>query len=351
MKRQSSIHPISWFLDLERNGQLDLHPSYQRRSVWSPKDRRFFLDTIFRNYPCPPLFLHRTIDDKGFSTYHVVDGKQRLETVLMFSRNEIAIGNDFGDIGLEGRKFNELEISEKRKFWDYIFVIDFIEIENTNVNEIFDRVNRNAMNLERQELRHAKFQGWFVKETEKEAAETIWEKFKVSTKARAKRMKDVQFISELLLVILENKIVGFSQDYLDDRYADYDYPDETIVNFDETAYEEKKEAVKEFLVIMEANNEPITKYAKTVNNFYTLWALVVFNIENLEPIKLANDYISFMEGVEAFAKAEDPEDLVKGETSEAIKVHYNYYKNSSGASTDLRQRTERLTALAAACLH
>ena len=91
MRRQSSIHPISWFLDLYRSEQLDLHPSYQRRSVWSPKDRRFFLDTIFRNYPCPPLFLHRSIDEKGFSTYHVVDGKQRLETVLMFARNEIAI--------------------------------------------------------------------------------------------------------------------------------------------------------------------------------------------------------------------------------------------------------------------
>ena len=205
MRRQSSIHPVSWFLDLHRNGQLDLHPSYQRRSVWSPRDRRFFLDTIFRNYPCPPLFLHRTIDDKGFSIYHVVDGKQRLETVLMFAHNEIAIGSDFGDSRLDGKKFRDLEIDEKRKFWDYIFVIDFIEIEGTSVNEVFDRVNRNAINLERQELRHAKFDGWFAKETEKETGEQLWEKFKISTKARAKRMKDVQFVSELLLVILEIK--------------------------------------------------------------------------------------------------------------------------------------------------
>ena len=41
--RRVTTQDISWFLDLSRNGQLNLDPPYQRRSVWSPKDRRFFL--------------------------------------------------------------------------------------------------------------------------------------------------------------------------------------------------------------------------------------------------------------------------------------------------------------------
>jgi len=49
--RRPITQDISWFLDQHRMGQLDLDPPYQRRSVWSPKDRRFFLDTIFRGYP------------------------------------------------------------------------------------------------------------------------------------------------------------------------------------------------------------------------------------------------------------------------------------------------------------
>ncbi|HYQ48098.1 MAG TPA: DUF262 domain-containing protein, partial [Thermodesulfovibrionales bacterium] len=48
---------IAWFLDINREGQLDLNPPYQRRSVWTLKDRKFFLDSIFRNYPCPAVFL------------------------------------------------------------------------------------------------------------------------------------------------------------------------------------------------------------------------------------------------------------------------------------------------------
>jgi len=65
---------VTWFLDLYRNEQLDLDPSYQRRSVWSLKDRKFFLDTIFKNYPCPAVFLHKEInEDAGKLIYHVVD--------------------------------------------------------------------------------------------------------------------------------------------------------------------------------------------------------------------------------------------------------------------------------------
>ena len=78
MSRNLTTQDISWFLDLKEKGQLNLNPPYQRRSVWSPNDKRFFVDTIFNNYPAPPVFLHKTMDDNGRPTYHVVDGKTAL---------------------------------------------------------------------------------------------------------------------------------------------------------------------------------------------------------------------------------------------------------------------------------
>ncbi len=54
MQRRSTSQDISWFLDLKRNGQIDMDPPYQRRSVWNSKDRRFFLDTIFRTLLAEP---------------------------------------------------------------------------------------------------------------------------------------------------------------------------------------------------------------------------------------------------------------------------------------------------------
>ena len=53
MDRRVTTQDISWFIDLDRNGQLDLDPPYQRRSMWSTRDRRFFLDTDLSGLPEP----------------------------------------------------------------------------------------------------------------------------------------------------------------------------------------------------------------------------------------------------------------------------------------------------------
>jgi len=90
---------------LNAKDQLDLNPSYQRRSVWTPKDRRFFLDTVLRDYPTGPIFLHKSIDEGGSPTFHVVDGKQRLETIILFSKDELRAPQEFGDAQINNRSF------------------------------------------------------------------------------------------------------------------------------------------------------------------------------------------------------------------------------------------------------
>jgi hypothetical protein len=226
MQRRVTTQDVSWFLDLHRNEQLDIDPPYQRRSVWTLKDRQSFLDTIFRGYPCPAIFLHKETVQGGKQLYHVVDGKQRLETVLRFTKNEISVNKDFGDIALDGKKWKDLDSSPelKKKFWDYVFSVEFIDVtDGVIINTVFDRLNRNARKLERQEIRHARFDGWFISMAENEAENNEeWGSWGVVTKARARRMKDVQSISELLIVILESRIDGFDQDYIDEIYAGYD---------------------------------------------------------------------------------------------------------------------------------
>src|SRR4029078_8939953 len=92
MERVVTTYDVTWLLDLDKNGQLDLDPPYQRKSVWTPKDRRFFMDTVCRNYPSPAIFLHKTIDDMtGKTTYHVVDGKQRITTLLQFVKDKFSL--------------------------------------------------------------------------------------------------------------------------------------------------------------------------------------------------------------------------------------------------------------------
>src|ERR1035437_2265854 len=121
MKRRPTTQDISWLLDLARNKQLDLDPPYQRRSVWTNKDKQFFLDTIFRGYPSPAIFLHKDISPEGNATYHVVDGKQRLQTILAFAHDKLRIAKTFGDVRLDGKKWADLEGEQelRHRFWNY----------------------------------------------------------------------------------------------------------------------------------------------------------------------------------------------------------------------------------------
>jgi Protein of unknown function DUF262 len=160
MERSPRPQDISWFLDLQRLKQLDLDPPYQRKSVWTRGDKQFFLDTIFHNYPCPAIFLHKTISDEGEAIYHVVDGKQRLQTVLDFVQDQISIPKNFGDTRLAGKKWSQLDPDSKKVFWNYLITVEMLPaVDDVIVNNVFERINRNARRLTRQELRHAKFEG------------------------------------------------------------------------------------------------------------------------------------------------------------------------------------------------
>jgi hypothetical protein len=349
MNRRPTTQDISWFLDLHRNDQLMLDPPYQRRSVWTVKDRTYFLDTIFRDYPCPAIFLHKEIKD-GKTLYNVVDGKQRLETILSFVNNKIAISKDFGDANLNGKKWKQLEESSELqdKFWNYVITVEFVQsIEGTILKNVFDRLNRNSRKLERQELRHAKYDGWFITLVENESEKEEWKALKVVTTGRARRMKDVQFLSEIILILLDNKIIGFDQDYLDQKYAEFDDPLQDHPGFSEDEFIKLFEKIKRYINDMETHNQCVSEYAKNFGSFYTLWALIALNINDLPNTDdLANRYLEFMRKVYEIGEKDDLDAFFEGLINkDSYKNPVQYYRNALGASTDLSQRGARLNAL------
>lgn len=353
MKRRPTTQDITWLLDLARNGQLDLDPPYQRRSVWTRKDKQFFLDTIFRDYPSPAIFLHKTISDTGDVTYHVVDGKQRLQTILGFAHDEIRVGKDYGDSRLDGKKWSDILKGDdklKHQFWNYQVSVEMVDrVEGSLINEVFDRLNRNARKLTRQELRHAKFDGWFAAQVEKESENEIWKDLGVVTTARVKRMADTQFISELLLVVLENAVLGFDQDVLDDLYAKYDdWPEESEADFSEAKFSKSVAAIRAYLTKLEKHGNTVSECAKSFTHFYTLWCVIALNLSTVQarPARgVAARYAAFMKKVGALTAEKDLEAFIKTDTKNIYTNALSYYNSARGASTDLTPREERYAVL------
>jgi len=349
MNRRPSTQDVTWLLDLSRNNQLDLEPPYQRRSVWTIKDRQFFLDTIFRNYPSPSIFLHKTIDDAGKATYHVVDGKQRLETILNFVGDKIRLSPNYGDIQLDGKKWSDLtEPSLRQRFWNYQITVDQLDFDvadTTVVNAVFDRLNRNSSKLTSQELRHARYDGWLITEVETEATRDEWTTLGVVTKARTKRMVDCQFISELMLILLEKKVLGFDQRILDQFYAKYDDLEESVPEFDAAAFRVSFDKVKAILLQMEQTGNSITQYAKGVGHFYTIWAAIALSTNLPAIADLTTRYVDFMMKVETLASQEDIPAFLAGTTTQEYANPLTYFNNSRGASTDFGPRIARYEAM------
>ena len=347
MDRRVTTQDISWFIDLHRNGQLDLDPPYQRRSVWSTRDRRFFLDTIFRGYPSPSIFLFKATKESGSISYQVVDGKQRLETILMFYRGQLAVAGDYGNLQLDGKKWKALSSDHRQQFSDYVLPVEFIRvIDGGQVNQVFDRLNRNSRRLERQELRHARYDGWFIGLVEEEAQQTLWRQFGVVTTARTRRMRDVQFISELLMVIAENRLRGFNQEAIDIFYASHEGPDDDEFDLDEEEFRTQITKTRSLLSRMQEADSCITVFAKNYGAFYTLWSVIALNADQLpEADRIAKKYSTFMQKVEQLGEQKDLELFLKSQTTGTYSLAHRYFANATGASTEEAQRTARYEAL------
>ena len=288
------------------------------------------------------------MSDNGETVYHVVDGKQRITTILEFVQDKISIPKDFGNTRLAGKKFSQLDPDSKRIFWNYLITVEMLPaVDDILVNNVFERINRNSRKLADQERRHAKFDGWLITRAEAEAEKQEWKDFGIVTTARAKRMGDVQFISELIMVTLKRAISGFDQDMLDQFYADYDVPVETVPTFNEEDFNENFEGAKKFLIQMNAANGCVGQYGRTLAHFYSLWAWVILSKPTgADPVTTAGRYATFMATV---AQALDrqagwtaPDDTLE------YRILADYVLNVRGATTDVTPRQERHKALSAA---
>jgi hypothetical protein len=237
-------------------------------------------------------------------------------------------------------------------------------------NEVFFRVNRSQKQLTPQELRHARYDGWFINRAEREVEDLtalpglFWKNIKVSTSQKNKRMKDVEFISILMLLILEKRFVGFPQSDIDVLYGRYNFelselpdneddleldPDDDdpylfLTKEDVEAFENRFSYLKDFVSKMEEENQCITHHAKRLTtDLYSLWALLALSniADNRTPQEMAGIFDSFLSQVdEVFVAVKQGDDIT---TYPDVIMTYTY--SSMGAATEEDHRKKRHDSL------
>lgn len=83
IKAKTDVWPIQNFVSQAKRGRLDISPSYQRGDAWLTGDAQLLIESILRGIPLPSIILLRPHAGRN-SANEVVDGKQRLTSILRF---------------------------------------------------------------------------------------------------------------------------------------------------------------------------------------------------------------------------------------------------------------------------
>jgi hypothetical protein len=222
-KPQRSVYTPQDFLQWRESKALVLTPKFQRRGVWKPKARSFFIDTLLREMPVPPIYI-RVAQSPGSTgiVREVIDGQQRVSAILDFIDGQFRLSKSLGG-SWAGSTYDKLSIAEQNRITSYSFSAEiFSGLSDLQVLEIFARLNTYSVPLNAQELRNGRFFGIFKQTAYALAHEHLefWRANEIFTEQRIARMLEVELTSELMIA----EIAGMQdkKKSIDTFYDDFD---------------------------------------------------------------------------------------------------------------------------------
>ena len=152
------------FVTLKR--WINIRPEYQRRLVWDRKKKSRFIESLLMNIPIPPIFLY----EYELSRYEVMDGQQRVNTVLEFYDNNLKLVGLETWAALNGltRKQCPEKIRrglDRRRLSATVLLTESAEGSAQAASrlrqEVFERLNTGGQKLNAQEMRNSMYTGPF----------------------------------------------------------------------------------------------------------------------------------------------------------------------------------------------
>lgn len=343
MEINHSAYTIAEIISGFSRKDIRINRSYQRSGgIWPSSAQTYFIDTILEKYPFPKLYFHQIYDRTlKKPIMEVVDGQQRLKTILDFSRDKIRLSK--ASQKHSGLTFSELDEATQESFQMYRVPVDVIlAAERPQLLEMFRRMNAYTAPLNPAEKRHSIYQGkfkWFAVELADKIS-PILEEFGILTTKQIIRMADAELIAELVIV-LDEGLVNRSESSVNKIYKKYD------TSF---TYEENYSTIiSHFFQFLATNFGELRKtfIMKTyaVHSFFSAYAHIKYGIPDGE------EYLSFpSRGKDVKADRETIDKLLEisdaHETKDIDGPYGKYVKAAISTTTKVAQRKARTKVLA-----
>jgi hypothetical protein len=199
---------VSTLLQLEKSGQLKLQPEFQREGVWPKAAKSYLIDSILNNRPVPPIYMQRTTSvQTGRTEFAVIDGQQRIRAVKEFLEDGFGL-SELGDSSIAtaciGKKYSQLPVDLQQRIYNFDFVVQELSgYSESDIQDVFARINKYVVRLSKQELRHAQKKGKFKEFVERIAKWPFWRQKAVFNPAQIARMRPSEFAAEIAILLIE----------------------------------------------------------------------------------------------------------------------------------------------------
>ncbi|EJU04190.1 hypothetical protein DACRYDRAFT_105258 [Dacryopinax primogenitus] len=245
-----------------QTGEINTSPDYQREAVWNPTNQQNIIDSIINDFYVPPLLFAARVEvdpeepDVEYAVMNVVDGKQRLTSIVRFMSGAIpyihrSTKRRYYWTAPEGRKGALLPESWKRLFKSKtLYCVQWDHLSDELEREIFKRVQY-GMQLSPAEKMHAISSPWadMVRMLSKQY---IADGLSNAIKWTRNRGQDFQFAAQILYLIWRPERFQFPTAALLDKW---------LRNEDPPSDDFKREADAVFRDYLGLALKPETSYA------------------------------------------------------------------------------------------
>lgn len=302
IKTAATNHRIREIINKINEKTLTPRPEFQRRLVWTNTDKVKFIQTILEGYPCPEIyFADGDVDlTTGKGTQLLVDGQQRINAIYeYFTENE--------DLKLptETKPYKDLSDQEKTNYLNYqIAVRDLGTLTETEIIEVFKRINSTNFALTDMEISNAVYRGFLKTFAEEKSSETFFQNNSFFKPMQIRRLGDVKYVLSIIVSMMHGY---FNRDEMLEEYLkrfneEFDIKDELNTRFDTI-----------IKIIDDFNFDKKSRIWKQAD-FYTIFIeLDNFVNRKKQPLKtkeLKNNLTLFYDSVDEFQE-ESPDEEVR----------------------------------------
>ncbi len=214
------------------------HPIQRSGDQWDISQKSLLIHSILEDFPVPALYSkaeEATIDGEVKNVYYILDGKQRLTSIISYLNNEYALHKDtpnahvYGkEYNIANKKFDDLEEGLRDEIISFslqIYRLD--EATDEDIEEVFFRLN-NGTSLSKQQKARSKMGLEWVAKIKELIDNPLMNKASFTGLQIRKAENETAILQAIMMIdqtyewksISSNEIFDYSQTFKDDESKD-----------------------------------------------------------------------------------------------------------------------------------